>query len=45
MSQSRSDDDSTGLPIVDTWPRVYLLVVLVFIVCVVALVILERMYS
>jgi hypothetical protein len=45
MSESEPADDSTGLPIVGTWPRVYLLVVVVFVVCVVALVILERTYS
>ena len=45
MSESKCDDDSTGLPIVGTWPGIYLLVVLVFIVCVVALVVLERAYS
>ncbi len=45
MSEGEPADDSTGLPIVGTGPKVYLLVVLAFIVWVVALVILERTYS
>ena len=45
MSEAESTDDSTGLPVVRTWRGVYLVVVLVFVVLVVAMVILERMYS
>ena len=45
MSEPEHADDSTGLPVVSTWRRVYSLVVLAFVVIVAAMVILERMYS
>lgn len=45
MPDPNPRDDSTGLPVVSTWRSVYFLVTLVFIVLVIALVILERMFS
>jgi hypothetical protein len=45
MPDPHGADDSTGLPVLSSWRAIYLLVVIVFIILVVAMVVLERMYS
>ncbi len=45
QSPSPIDDDATGLPVLHTWPAVYLFVLVVFIFWVVVLAALPMMFS
>lgn len=39
------DEERTALPVLSTWPRLYAFVLIVFVVCVLALLWLTRAYS